>query len=345
MLCFSRTFTSNTSWPFSGVRPLLSYFSYRRTGPSWGVPAHCQQNYLVFQDYILQTMDSIPIIETKKELDSYISVCSRIRSVLPCKRSTIPFLSQTHMSLSRNFWRNARSQQEESLRTDWNHQQSHHSNNRYHYRKTFPQNYRIISLFSTIGKLVEIIIITWLNDALEEHQVFQDKQFSFRAGHSTALQLLRTKAISRRRFESILQGLAQWTYLQNVSSLNPHVAARRIHEAPDSLETRYRTWHIEVNLDKSVAVMLTNVNNNFGHVHWMLWSYFAQEPHLEKAHWRHQWSSKKCHNYTGSNHRETQLAAHWKLTSRSDCTKPSLDPSSHTQPFASTFQINRLQVT
>lgn len=56
---------------------------------------------------------------------------------------------------------------------------------------THPQNYRPISLLSTVGKLLEKIMLTRLQHWATESSVIPDQQHGFRASHSTNHQLLR----------------------------------------------------------------------------------------------------------------------------------------------------------
>ncbi|XP_063232211.1 uncharacterized protein LOC134536427 [Bacillus rossius redtenbacheri] len=56
---------------------------------------------------------------------------------------------------------------------------------------TDPQNYRPMSLLSTISKVAEKIIIAKLNTHLEQHNTLPDQQFGFRPRHSTTHDLVR----------------------------------------------------------------------------------------------------------------------------------------------------------
>lgn len=56
---------------------------------------------------------------------------------------------------------------------------------------TNPANYRPISLLSTLGKLLERIILTRMERHLEAAQVIPNQQFGFKRGHSTNHQLVR----------------------------------------------------------------------------------------------------------------------------------------------------------
>lgn len=57
--------------------------------------------------------------------------------------------------------------------------------------KTKPENYRPISLLTTLSKLFEKIILSRLSDFLQENSIIPDCQFGFRANHSTTHQILR----------------------------------------------------------------------------------------------------------------------------------------------------------
>ena len=54
-----------------------------------------------------------------------------------------------------------------------------------------PSSYRPISLLDTIGKLFEKILLARMLNAVNESKLLRDKQFWFRLGHSTFLQLAR----------------------------------------------------------------------------------------------------------------------------------------------------------
>jgi hypothetical protein len=54
----------------------------------------------------------------------------------------------------------------------------------------FPQNHRPISLLSSIGKVLEKVILTRLVRATNENRVLPDEQFGFRPQHSTSDQLI-----------------------------------------------------------------------------------------------------------------------------------------------------------
>ncbi|XP_063868166.1 uncharacterized protein LOC135104523 [Scylla paramamosain] len=49
-----------------------------------------------------------------------------------------------------------------------------------------PRNYRPISLFSVVGKLLEQVVAGVICHHLGEHHLLSDKQFGFRPGRSTA---------------------------------------------------------------------------------------------------------------------------------------------------------------
>ena len=57
--------------------------------------------------------------------------------------------------------------------------------------KSNPENYRPISLLSTLSKLVERVILNRLNDEITDLDIIPPEQFGFREGHGTELQLLR----------------------------------------------------------------------------------------------------------------------------------------------------------
>jgi hypothetical protein len=54
----------------------------------------------------------------------------------------------------------------------------------------FPQNHRPISLLSSIGKVLEKVILTRLVRVTNENQILPDEQFGFRPQHSTSDQIL-----------------------------------------------------------------------------------------------------------------------------------------------------------
>ncbi|KAJ3631881.1 hypothetical protein MTP99_012986 [Tenebrio molitor] len=54
----------------------------------------------------------------------------------------------------------------------------------------FPQNHRPISLLSSIGKVLEKVILTRLVRVTNEKQILPDEQFGFRPQHSTSDQIL-----------------------------------------------------------------------------------------------------------------------------------------------------------
>jgi hypothetical protein len=54
----------------------------------------------------------------------------------------------------------------------------------------FPQNHRPISLLSSIGKVLEKIILTRLVRATNENQILPDEQFGFLPQHSTSDQII-----------------------------------------------------------------------------------------------------------------------------------------------------------
>ncbi|CAH1371525.1 unnamed protein product, partial [Tenebrio molitor] len=54
----------------------------------------------------------------------------------------------------------------------------------------FPQNHRPISLLSSIGKVLEKVILTRLVRATNENQILPDEQFGFRPQHSTSDQII-----------------------------------------------------------------------------------------------------------------------------------------------------------
>ena len=69
----------------------------------------------------------------------------------------------------------------------------------------FADNYRPISLLSTLGKLYEKLILLRMKTFIESHQLLPPVQFGFVAGHSTTQQLLRvvnyaTQAIDERKY-------------------------------------------------------------------------------------------------------------------------------------------------
>lgn len=55
----------------------------------------------------------------------------------------------------------------------------------------FPQNYRPISLLPTMGKIAERVILTRLQEEVEELNLVPNEQFGFRPRHSTTQQVLR----------------------------------------------------------------------------------------------------------------------------------------------------------
>lgn len=57
--------------------------------------------------------------------------------------------------------------------------------------KTFPENYRPISLLSCIGKIYEAIILNEINYVVDVNNLLPNEQFGFRASHSTTLQATR----------------------------------------------------------------------------------------------------------------------------------------------------------
>ncbi|GJQ73391.1 hypothetical protein Trydic_g13756 [Trypoxylus dichotomus] len=58
--------------------------------------------------------------------------------------------------------------------------------NKDHY---FSNGYRSISLLTTISNVLETLLLTSINDHLDEHRLEDDDQFGFRPGHSITLQL------------------------------------------------------------------------------------------------------------------------------------------------------------
>ncbi|GJQ68646.1 hypothetical protein Trydic_g17193 [Trypoxylus dichotomus] len=54
-----------------------------------------------------------------------------------------------------------------------------------------PKGYRSISLFCTISKVLETLLLARINDHLNEHRLLDNDQFGFRSGHSTTSQFFR----------------------------------------------------------------------------------------------------------------------------------------------------------
>lgn len=65
---------------------------------------------------------------------------------------------------------------------------------------TFPQNWRPISLISSMAKIAEKIFLKRLNDIIFEQHLIPDEQFGFRPEHSTTLQLVRLAETITRGF-------------------------------------------------------------------------------------------------------------------------------------------------
>jgi hypothetical protein len=70
-----------------------------------------------------------------------------------------------------------------------------------------PSSYRPISLFDTIGKLFENILLDRILHVLKERALMRDEQFGFRPRHSTSLQLARLlEKLTRNCGENRLTG-------------------------------------------------------------------------------------------------------------------------------------------
>lgn len=70
--------------------------------------------------------------------------------------------------------------------------------------RNFPQNYRPISLVSSVGKITEGVVLGRLKRALDEVELIPDFQFGFRPGHSAVQQILRivehtTEALNKKQ--------------------------------------------------------------------------------------------------------------------------------------------------
>ena len=65
----------------------------------------------------------------------------------------------------------------------------------------FPQNFRPISLLSSVSKIVEKIIHTRLSEFVSKYNLLPDEQFGFRPKHSTTDQLLRVVEFANTSFE------------------------------------------------------------------------------------------------------------------------------------------------
>ena len=63
-----------------------------------------------------------------------------------------------------------------------------------------PSSYRPISLFDTIGKLFEKILLARILHVVNEREILRDEQFGFRPRHSTSLQLARLVGRITRNF-------------------------------------------------------------------------------------------------------------------------------------------------
>lgn len=67
---------------------------------------------------------------------------------------------------------------------------------------TFPQNYRPISLLSSISKIAEKTILTRLNDEIIKSEKIPHEQFGFREGHDTTMQLTRVTEKITKNFNN-----------------------------------------------------------------------------------------------------------------------------------------------
>lgn len=101
--------------------------------------------------------------------------------------------------------------------------------------KANPDNYRPISLLSTLGKIAERVVLNRLQEEIKDLELLPPEQFGFREGHGTELQLLRLveeihEAIDRRdvaagifldvkrAFDKVWhQGLIVKLYRQNIN--------------------------------------------------------------------------------------------------------------------------------
>lgn len=66
----------------------------------------------------------------------------------------------------------------------------------------WPKNHRPISLLPTFSKILEKVILTRLQNEIEELQIIPQEQFGFRKGHSTTLQALRLVEEIHNGFQS-----------------------------------------------------------------------------------------------------------------------------------------------
>ena len=70
-----------------------------------------------------------------------------------------------------------------------------------------PSSYQPISLFDTIGKLYEKILLATILHVVKEHGLLRDEQFGFRLGHNMSLQKVRhVERIARNFGEKRLTG-------------------------------------------------------------------------------------------------------------------------------------------
>lgn len=64
----------------------------------------------------------------------------------------------------------------------------------------FPQNYRPISLLSSIAKVIERVILKRIQDECEDRNIIPNEQYGFRYSHSTEQQALRLTETIITRF-------------------------------------------------------------------------------------------------------------------------------------------------
>lgn len=117
-----------------------------------------------------------------------------------------------------------------------------------------------------------------------------------------------------------------------VTSMNPHVVARRIQGALDALETWYRTWGVKVYSDKSATIIFTkrhvkpeDVSMLDPKIHWVTFTKYLAVIMEINLTWR-----KLINSINGKSRgamtaliQSSGVAAFWKSTSKSACTKPS----------------------
>ena len=111
-----------------------------------------------------------------------------------------------------------------------------------------PENYRPISLLPTLGKIVERIILTRLDEQCEELNIIPQEQFGFRRTLGTELQLLRLTETIHQAYESKEVAIGAFLDIKRAFDTVWH----------QGLISKLYTLNINPNIVKIIASYLTN---------------------------------------------------------------------------------------